>query len=139
MLRKVLFILTSGALLGLAQAAIAASATAPWQGSSEEVKTPAVNGPSVDHITVFHVDGWRPVGRDAIILWTSPSKPYLLKLDRPAVDLPFVERVGITSTGSELYAGFDSVIVKGWRYRIASIHPLTRELAESIHSASEVS
>jgi Family of unknown function (DUF6491) len=139
MLRKIMYILASAASIALAQTATAASAQAPWQGGSDEVDTPASNGPAVDHITVFNIDGWRPVGRDAIILWTSPSKPYLLKLDRPAMDLPYVEHVGLTSTGSELYAGFDSVIVRGWRYRIASIHPLTRDLARSLRSAAQVS
>ena len=53
-------------------------------------------------------------------------------------DLPFVENVGVTSTGHELYARFDSVIVRGMPYRIASIHAISREAARTMRSADKV-
>jgi len=141
MLRKTLLILATSTALGIAGLACASGATAPWQGSEPEVETLTpddLGNPGLDHITVFHIDGWRAVGRDAIILWATPFEPYLLKLDRPAFDLPFVENVGVTSTGHELYARFDSVIVRGMPYRIASIHAISREAARTMRSADKV-
>ena len=142
MLAKTLLILGSLTTLGLGRLACAADASAPWQDSAQdqvETVTPGdLGSPGLDHITVFHVDGWRPVGRDAIILWATPFEPYLLKLDRPAIDLPFAEHVGVTSTGSQVYARFDSVIVRGLRYRIESIHAISREAARTLRSADNV-
>jgi len=142
MFGKALLVLGSSAALGFGQLASAADATNPWQGATEEqvdIPPPAdYNDAGLDHITVFHIDSWRAVGRDAIILWTTPFQPYLLKLDRPVFDLPFVEHVGVTSTGHELYARFDSVIVRGLPYRIASIHAISREAARTLRSADEV-
>jgi hypothetical protein len=141
MLSKAFLVIASASALGFAPFARAADATAPWQGAGGPViEAPAADalGASLDHITVFRVDGWRPVGRDAIILWTTAFQPYLIKLDRPAIDLPFVEHVGLTQTGSQLYARFDSVIVRGRPYRIASIHAISREAARTLRSATEV-
>ena len=141
MLRKALLILATSSALGIAGLARAADAASPWQDAGPEVETLTpddLGNSGLDHITVFHIDGWRAVGRDAIILWTTPFEPYLLKLDRPAFDLPFVENVGVTSTGHELYARFDSVIVRGMPYRIASIHAISREAARTMRSADKV-
>ena len=139
---KAFLVIASALALGLGGAAHAADAAAPWQGAgSEVIEAPpadALGDASLDHITVFRVDGWRPVGRDAIILWPTAFQAYLLKLDRPAFDLPFVEHVGLTQTGSQLYARFDSVIVRGRPYRIASIHAISREAARTLRSAAEV-
>ena len=142
MLSKAFFVIASALALGLGRSAYAADAAAPWQGAGGPViEAPPAGAPDdagLDHITVFRIDGWRPVGRDAIILWATPFQPYLLKLDRPAIDLPFVEHVGLTQTGSQLYARFDSVIVRGRPYRIASIHAISREAARTLRSAAEV-
>jgi hypothetical protein len=139
---KALFVFVSILALGLGRAAHAARPDAPWQGAGADVieapPADALSDAGIDHITVFRIDGWRPVGRDAIILWPTAFQAYLLKLDRPAIDLPFVERVGLTQTGSELYARFDSVIVRGRPYRIASIHPISREAARTLRSAADV-
>jgi hypothetical protein len=139
---KALFVFVSTLALGLGPAAHAADANAPWQGAGTEVieapPADALGDAGLDHISVLRIDGWRPVGRDAIILWPTPFEAYLLKLDRPAVDLPFVERVGLTQTGNQLYARFDSVIVRGRPYRIASIHPISREAARTLRSAADV-
>ena len=139
---KAFLVIASALALGLGRAALAADATAPWQGTGDEaIEAPpadALGDAGLDHITVFHIDGWRPVGRDAIILWPTAFQAYLLKLDRPAIDLPFVEHVGLTQTGSQLYARFDSVIVRGRPYRIESIHEISREAARTLRSSPEV-
>lgn len=138
---KAFFVVASALALGLGRVAAAADASAPWQGAGTQVieapPADALGDAGLDHITVFHIDGWRPVGRDAIILWPTPFQAYLLKLDRPAIDLPFVEHVGVTQTGSQLYARFDSVIVRGRPYRIESIHAISREAARTLRSAAE--
>jgi hypothetical protein len=93
-----------------------------------------------NEVKSFHLfggmDGWNALGRDALIVWTSPSKAYLVQLRRPSHGLRFATQIGITSTVGTVSAGFDSVIVEGWRYPIKSIHTLDRARAKELLSSA---
>lgn len=89
-------------------------------------------GPSVDRIFLPSLHSWKAVSRQSLILWTSPSRPYLLQLQGPVIGLRFAEHVGIKSTGSSLNARFDSIIVDGFPYPITSITPLTKGQAKAL-------
>lgn len=88
--------------------------------------------PTVDRIFLPGLHSWRPVDRKSLILWTSPSRPYLVHLRGPVIGLRFAEHLGIQSTGSTLYARFDSIVVDGFRYPISTITPLTRTQARAL-------
>lgn len=79
------------------------------------------------------------VDRDTVIVWATPSRPYLLELAFPAHDLPFALAIGVTSVGSRVYARFDAVKVAGIRYPIRNIYELSREEARSFERAARES
>jgi hypothetical protein len=73
---------------------------------------------------------WSRLDDDTILLWTSPSKPYLVDLSRKAYELRFANTIAVTSSAGSIYEKFDSVIVDGIRYPIAGIYKLDRETAK---------
>lgn len=74
---------------------------------------------------------WRAVGRDELIIWASPSRPYLVKIWRPFSSLRFAHTIGVSSTVGRI-TKFDNVYVDGQRLPIKSIVALDRDLAKSI-------
>lgn len=78
---------------------------------------------------------WRSLDRDTLIVWTSPSRPYLVELRHPSPDLRFAQAIGVTSLAGRVSAGFDDVIVEGSRYPIRSIYALDRAHARELLSA----
>lgn len=114
--------------LGLAGAAQAASGTGHGAEGTME---------PVDSIWIAHrLDGWRPIDRDTLIVWTTPFKPYLVELSRPSYDLRFAQAIGVTSTAGTVYAKFDSVIVDGLRYPIRAIYQIDRETARHMKKSA---
>ena len=91
--------------------------------------------PQPEAIDEFHffgrLDGWRAVDRNTLIVWTTPFKPYLIELRRPASGLKFAEVIGLTSTAGTVYARFDTVRVDGFRYPIRAMYRLTKEQARN--------
>jgi len=90
----------------------------------------AYAGPPVKSFTwLGRYDGWEALGKDELVLFTNPSEAYLLKV-WPPCDLRFVvNRIGLTTTGSTVYSGLDSVIVDSappgrWRCPISEIRPI---------------
>ena len=78
-----------------------------------------------------HLDSWRPIDRDTLIVWTTPFRPYLIELQRPALGLKFAHAIGVTSTNGTVYAKLDAVKVRGLRYPIKSIYRLSKEQAKN--------
>ena len=73
--------------------------------------------------------GFKAIDEHHVIIWTTPSRPYLVTLRFPSHDLRWVNVIGITSSLGRVYSGFDSVQVMGFKYPIDTITPLTREEA----------
>ena len=80
------------------------------------------NGPStldekyhfdnLETVKSFHnwsINGWHAIDQRSLIVQTSPSTAYLVILDRRLPDLRFSETIAISSTGSFVYANFDTV------------------------------
>lgn len=86
--------------------------------------------------TFGRFDNWHELGSDALIVWASPGRPYLIKLTRPSYDLRFVQQIAITSTVGQVVAHFDSVLVDGLPYRIESIYKLDRPTAKELISSA---
>ena len=74
---------------------------------------------------------WRAVSRDEIVVWASPSRPYLIKLSGRNPHLRFAHAIGVTSRTGHI-SRFESVIADGWRTPIKSIVSLDRETAKSL-------
>ena len=105
-------------------ALLAACAGIPLHVSDQEVRDryDAYSGEPIDHFTWLdrHFDSWQPIGRYELVLFTSPSDAYLIKVFPPCENLQFANTVGITSTADTVSSRFDSVIVSrfpGWRDR----------------------
>jgi Family of unknown function (DUF6491) len=79
-------------------------------------------GPPLDRMTwLGRFDSWESLGDNRLVVYTTPSDAYLLSVTPPCTDLPFVQSIGLTSTGGTVYPRLDSVKVKGWRCPIAEI------------------
>lgn len=90
-------------------------------------------GEAVESFTLLTgLYSWHAIDDDTVIVWTTPWQPYLVELAFPSHDLPFVQAIGVTSFGSRVYAKFDSVRVRGFRYPIEGIFKLTRDEAKAL-------
>src|SRR5215469_2355458 len=76
----------------------------------------AYAGPPIQQFTwLGRFDSWEPLGQTELVVFTTPSDAYLLKV-WPPCDLRFAfngrgsETIGVTSTGGTVSAGLDSVI-----------------------------
>ena len=103
---------------------LAACAASGMRESDEQVRDRynAYAGEPIDRFSwLGHYDSWEPIGRHELVVKTSPSEAYLLKIGPPCDSLPFKERIALTSTGSTVYARSDAVISGGWRCPIEEI------------------
>jgi hypothetical protein len=80
-------------------------------------------GEPLDRITwLGRFDSWESLGDNQLLIFTTPNTAYLLTVTPPCTDLPFVQNIGLTSTGSTVTARLDSVILRGqFRCQIAEI------------------
>lgn len=113
-------------------ALLAASTQAKAVAKSETVKS---KSDSIWLPSGNRVHNWRAVGRDALILWSSPSKAYLVKIWRPYTSLRFAHVIGVTSFAGRV-TKFDNVIVNGQRLPIRSIVALDKEVARNLSYGS---
>ncbi|MFC5576427.1 DUF6491 family protein [Lysobacter niabensis] len=68
-------------------------------------------GPAVPSFHYFGtLDGWTPLGDQAVAVWTRLNEAYLLEVDGPCPDLDFAQAIGLTHQSGTVYARFDSVI-----------------------------
>jgi hypothetical protein len=82
----------------------------------------AYAGEPIDRMTwMGQYYSWEPVGENQLVVFTTPSDAYLLKVSGPCTDLKFVTSIGLTYTGSAVYSRLDSVKVRHWRCPIAEI------------------
>jgi hypothetical protein len=119
----------------LAALLVLGTASASWATGSASVGLQ----PAYEQIDGFHfygrLDNWRAIDRDTLIVWTTPSKPYLVELMRGSPDLRFAQVIGLTSTIGRVNAKLDSVLVRGSDYPIKAIYRLNREQAQELRQA----
>ncbi len=66
---------------------------------------------TIDRFNNWSINGWNVIDRQSLIVHSSPSKAYLIILDRRLWDLRFSETIAISSTASFIHARFDTVSV----------------------------
>jgi Family of unknown function (DUF6491) len=113
------------AVTALLLVACAGTAQQPSAQDKALARYSAYAGPPVDRFTwLGHYDGWEPLGKDRLVIFTTTSEAYLLKV-WPPCDLRFVvDRIGLTSTSNTVYARLDSVIAGSRRCPIDEIRPI---------------
>lgn len=65
----------------------------------------------VTSIYKYGISDWEEVDRQSLILERGPGEYYLLVLKIPAPELPFRNRIKLTSTGPMIRAGLDDLII----------------------------
>jgi hypothetical protein len=114
-------------LLGVvAMLAACSSITLKEREQAERARIEAYSGQPVDHFTwLGRYWGWKPVSKEQALVWTTPDKGYLIKVEQPCEDLRFADHIGLTSTLHTVYSrGLDYVRVRGWRCPIKEIRPV---------------
>ena len=98
----------------------------------EKVDYNALAGASVNSVLFTRLMGWhavdatsRAAGTTQLIVQTGMKKAYLLTLYSPCRDLDFSIQIALTSSGHQLSAGFDKVLIPGHEScRIKTIQPI---------------
>jgi hypothetical protein len=91
----------------------------------------------VDSITMLtRPYSWQRIDDDTMIVWSTPFQPYLVELSFPSHDMRWVEHIGLTQTGAKVYAKFDSVQIRGFRYPIRAIYKMSREEARNLERST---
>jgi hypothetical protein len=122
------------AALGIATSLTVGSSTSFATSAGAAAATAAVPAfEQVDSIPLLaRPHSWQVIDDDTVIVWATAFDPYLVELAFKSHDLKFAEVIGITQVGSRVYAKFDAVKVRGFRYPIDSIYKMTREEARSL-------
>jgi hypothetical protein len=123
----------AAALLTLGAAGIASASSAKDPTPSSADQTPAYQ--QVDSFVMFgHPYSWSPVDDRTVVLWPTAFDAYLVRIAYPSHDMRYVQHIGVTSSTSRVYAKFDALQIRGFRYPIESIYKLTREEARNLTS-----
>jgi hypothetical protein len=135
-------------LIGLAAAAaltlgsatsssVASARAASGEGASAEGSA-ADQAPAYEPVDSFVIFtrpySWQPIDDHTVVLWSTPFTPYLVELAFPSHDMKFVQAIGVTSSGSRVYAKFDALQIRGFRYPINNVYKLSREEAKNLTS-----
>lgn len=91
-----------------------------WHYAKEEVPSFSSYG---------RISGWRPLGRNELVVWTRFDEAYILRVDPTCYELDTAVGIRIESRVSgTISSGFDWVRVGRNRCRILSIHPMDYRL-----------
>lgn len=116
---------SAGLLAGLVLLASCSSIPLAQREAAERNRFEAYAGKPVDHFTWFtRYEGWEPISRNQLVVWTDINRAYLVTVFPPCTDLMFARRIGLTSTADTVYAHFDAVRAEGWRCVIDTIRPV---------------
>jgi len=125
--------LGSAGLSAVASAHAAPGAPASAEGSAADQ---AQAYEPVDSFVIFtRPYSWSAVDDHTVVVWTTPFTPYLVELAFPSHDMKFVQAIGVSSSGSRVYAKFDAVTIRGFRYPINNIYKLSRDEARNLASS----
>ena len=116
-------LLTTTALAGLAALPCHADTKELMQKNLEIFERYA--GAPVEQINAFHgVDNWKPLGADAIAVWTTQRDVYLVKVELPCNGLAWTNGIHLSYHHTVIQARFDSVEFGSQRCRIEEIRPV---------------
>lgn len=75
------------------------------------------------------ISGWRPLGRDELVVWTRHDEAYILRVDPTCFELDTAIGIRLESrVGGTISSGFDWVRVGRDRCRILKIFPVDYKL-----------
>ena len=107
---------------------LSACAGIPKRESDKEMLaryTSYAGAPVTDFQTYSHFDSWSAIDDTHVLVQTGPRDAYLLKVIAPCIDLPFANRIALTSRFPHtVQSGFDSIRVGRDSCRIIEIRPV---------------
>lgn len=130
--------LAAATLLALGAASVSGTASAHAAGNANASESPADQTQAYEQVDSFvmfgHPYSWSPIDDRTVVLWATPFEAYLVRIAYPTHDMRYVQHIGVTSSTSRVYAKFDALQIRGFRYPIDSIYKLTREEARNLTS-----
>lgn len=119
----------SGSLVAALAVTVAACSSIPLKHRQDEQRAQYEShaGAPIDSFTwLGRYDSWQPIGTNELVVWTTVSQAYLIKVAPPCENLEFTDRIELTSTANTVSSRFDFVKVGGgrWRCPIQQIRPL---------------
>jgi uncharacterized protein DUF6491 len=119
--------------------ALSASHEAGARAANESTNSASADqAPAYEQVDSFvmwnHPYSWSPIDDQTVVLWPTPFEAYLVRITYPSHDMRFVQHIGVTQSTSRVYAKFDALQIRGFRYPIDSIYKLTREEARNLTS-----
>jgi hypothetical protein len=67
-------------------------------------------GAPVDSFSYLgRISSWTPLGSEALVVWTTPSRAWLLDVDGPCHELAYAPAVQLSSSAGRVHTRFDSV------------------------------
>ena len=80
-------------------------------------------GAPIERFTTFRMDGWTPVSRNRLVVWTGINEAYLVTVWDSCRNLQFADRIGVSST-THTVSRAEHVIVGRDRCPISEIRPI---------------
>jgi hypothetical protein len=113
-------------VLGIAAVVLTGCSGIPRRSDNEPLQRyESYAGAPIDRIAYLgRYDSWEALDRYNLVVWTTMNSPYLITVLPPCENLPFANRIALTSTAGQVTAKFDDVLVRGWRCRIKEIRPV---------------
>jgi hypothetical protein len=116
-MRTVLRPMTLLAALVLTLGLVAGCATAPTKQTYLQYA-----GPPIESFTYLgHYNGFRTLGGQDLIIWTTINDAYLIKVLEPCLNLVYANRVDVTSEAHTVTRSIDWVVFDHGRCRIDTI------------------
>ena len=80
-------------------------------------------GEPVKSFDLYHFDGWSPVSKDQLVVWSGINEAYLISVKGYCPNLQFANTIAVTSTANQVDK-FEKVIVGRDKCFINEIRPI---------------
>jgi Family of unknown function (DUF6491) len=127
-------LMASMAVLGLLGGCVTAPAGAP---PNKDVQLYLkYSGPPIDTFTyIGHYYAFRSLGGPYVVIWTKFDDAYMIKVMDPCINLPFANKLDLSSTSRVVDRHFDWVIVGEDHCRIDTIQHVDYQAMKAAHVA----
>ncbi|MGC1458344.1 MAG: DUF6491 family protein [Steroidobacteraceae bacterium] len=122
-------------LFGLLAGCVAGPNAAPPPSKEAQLYLKYSGAPIEAFTYLGHYDGFRALGGPYVVIWTTFADAYLVKVRDPCIELPFTNKIGLTSTSRTVNRNFDFVLVEHERCRIGTIQRIDYDAMKKAHVA----
>lgn len=96
----------------------------------------AYAGAPIDDFLSYNINGWTPVSRTELVIWSGVNDAYLLKVWNTCPNLLFADHVGVTDTANRI-SKFEKVRVGRETCPISEIRPVDIKRMKADRKAAE--